>query len=162
RRYPLSLGDPNDPAYNDMDPTISGDPTLETWFKWDAHLVQCVDGWNTWPGYYPTSANSAAGAVRLAVIDTGIDYNHPDFVLPGGTGSSVANGGKLDRSLDVSILNGVVTPNDAWDVYGHGTHVTGIAAASTNNGAGTTGNALNAKVLSIRIADASGHSNESD
>src|SRR5262249_12882747 len=155
-RFPLALGDPNDIYYTQKDNNLPLDPANATWFKWDAHLIDCVGGWSIWPGSYPTAANSANGAVRIAVIASGVDYEPPDFVLTGGTDATVAHGGKLDRSLDVSIINGTVTP-DAWDVFGHGTHVTGIAAAATNNNSvGVTGNGLNAKVMSLRVIDAAG------
>ncbi len=163
RRYPL-LADPSDTFYNTYDTTTPDDPTLATWYKWDAHLIQCVDGWSIWPGKYysyPGVPKSTPG-VQIAIIDSGIDYSHPDFINAGASSSDSAAGGQLDKSLDVSILNGVQTAL-APDEFGHGTHVTGIAAAATNNGGvGVTGNGYNATVLSIKVIDASGNGNESD
>ena len=63
-----------------------------------------------------------AGAAVIAVIDTGIDAGHPDL------------GAKLIPGYD--FLDGDDDPNDT---YGHGTHVSGIAAAVTNNLTGTAG-----------------------
>jgi thermitase len=63
---------------------------------------------------------SGAG-VRVAVLDTGIDASHPDLV------------GKVDGSRDFT------GSGSTDDKYGHGTHVSGIIAASTNNSVGVAG-----------------------
>ncbi len=160
RRFPL-LVDPNDPAYNNFDDSLVADPADALYFKWDAHVIDCIDGWGIWPGHYFNSINKGASAVLMAVIDSGIDYGHPDFINAGGSTSNVTGGGQLYRSKDVSIINGVTTP-DAWDVYGHGTHVTGIAAAAVNNGVGVTGNAPNAQVISVRVIDENGNGTDTD
>ena len=160
-RYPL-IADPNDPAYNDIDRLLPSDPDTATWYKWDSHMINCVFGWSLWPDrYYSSSVPKGDDAVILAVIDTGIDYNHPDFINAGGTGTSVDQGGQLLRSLDASIFNGVVTA-EAPDGYGHGTHVAGIAAAATNNAIGTVGTGYNANILSLRVVDAAGYGTDSD
>ncbi len=160
-RYPL-LADPNDPAYNQLDYLISSDPDVATWYKWDSHMINCVPGWSIWPNrYYSAGSPKGTDAVRLAVIDTGIDYTHPDFVNTGGTGTSVEQGGQLVSSEDVSIFSGEVTPGAADD-YGHGTHVAGIAAAATNNALGTVGTGYNAEILSIKVVDAEGNGTDTD
>ncbi len=160
-RYPLVV-DPNDPAYNDYDHNITTDPEVFTWYKWDSHMTENVAGWSIWPNkYYSSSVAKGTNAVLLAVVDSGIDYDHPDFINAGGTGSSVSTGGQLLRPLDRSIIGGVVD-TDAWDEYGHGTHVTGIAAAATNNAVGTVGVGYNANVLSIKVVTADGMGYETD
>jgi subtilisin family serine protease len=160
-RYPL-IANPNDPAYNDYDYLLPTEPDTATWYKWDSHMINCVLGWSMWPNrYYSASSPKGSDAVILAVIDTGIDYGHPDFINQGGTGTSVDQGGQLLRSLDASIFSGVVTP-EAPDGYGHGTHVAGIAAAATNNGVGTVGTGYNANILSLRVIDAAGYGTDSD
>lgn len=58
----------------------------------------------------------------MAVIDSGVDFNHPDLagrLLPG--------------------KNYIVSGSQPNDENGHGTHVTGIITALTNNGAGMAG-----------------------
>ncbi len=160
-RYPLELT-PNDPAYNEIDRLIASEPDAATWYKWDSHMISCGLGWQMWPSqFYSSSLPKGSQAVTVAVIDTGIDYDHPDFINAGGTGTSVEQGGQLLRSLDVSIFNGVVTP-EAPDGYGHGTHVAGIVAAATNNGIGTVGTGYNANIMSIRVVDAAGYGTDTD
>src|SRR5205823_2939868 len=141
---------------NNFDYNLPSDPSDATWFKWDAHLTQAVDGWSIWPGKYFTSAGKGVAGVKIAVIDTGVDYTHPDFINTGGTATDTAHGGQLLRPLDRTIISGDFT-QDAPDAYGHGTHVTGIAAAATNNGTGVTGNGYNANVISLRVTDANGN-----
>lgn len=77
--------------------------------------------------------------VRVAVIDSGVDFNHPDLagrLLPG-----------------FNYVTPGAPPNDD---YGHGTHVTGIIAAVTNNGQGITGGAPNVEVDPLKMLGSSG------
>ena len=156
RRFPL-VPDPDDPFFNQIDNDRVG---VE--YEWDAHLIDSVPGWTKWPNrYFTATGGKGADAVRIAVIDTGIDYAHPDFRNRGGAGSNITQGGQLARSLDRTIVNGIVT-NDANDEHGHGTHVAGIAAAATNNTVGVSGVGYNAQVVSLRVTDAFGDATESD
>jgi len=81
----------------------------------------------------------ARGAVTIAVVDTGVDYNHPDLL------------GKVIKGKD--FANG---DNDPMDDHGHGTHVAGIAAANTDNGVGVSGVSWNSKILAVKVLKASG------
>lgn len=160
-RYPLSLT-PNDPAYNELDRLIATDPDTATYYKWDSHMIGCAWGWEVWPGrFYSSTSPKGSDAITVAVIDTGIDYTHPDFINAGGTGTSVDQGGQLLSSQDVSIFSGIVTPGAADD-YGHGTHVAGIIAAATNNSRGTVGTGYNANIMSIKVVDAMGNGTDTD
>ncbi len=159
-RYPL-VAEPNDPAWNEIDYGLPLTGEGETWFEWDARAIRLFEGWNLWPNRYYTAAGKAGQAVRVAVIDTGIDYDHPDFRNTGGSSTNAAQGGQLDRGLDRTFDAGAVTA-DAWDGFGHGTHVAGIVAAATNNALGVTGNAPHATVLSLRTLDETGDGTEAD
>lgn len=90
------------------------------------------------------SLSKGAGTV-VAVIDTGVDIDHPDLknrVLPGYDAFSQKEGAKAG---DVSSLNYFV------ESYKHGSHVAGIIAAEANNGKGIAGVAPEAKILPIKI-----------
>jgi thermitase len=82
---------------------------------------------------------------EIAVLDTGVDYNHPDL------------DGKTIRGYDF-------VDNDYYpmDLNGHGTHVAGTAAAETNNGTGVAGMAPNTKILAVRVLDANGSGSLAD
>lgn len=86
--------------------------------------------------------NPASPSVKIAVIDTGVDYTHPDLV------------GKVDTGEDWDFVN---NDDDAMDDNLHGTHVAGIAAAATNNSTGIGGVSINtAKVLPVKVLNQSG------
>jgi flagellar hook assembly protein FlgD len=74
--------------------------------------------------------------VVIAVIDSGVDSNHPDLVDQLLAGTNTTNQGS--------------GANDTDDIQGHGTHVAGIAAGATNNGVGTAGVCPECKILPIR------------
>jgi hypothetical protein len=88
-----------------------------------------------------SSGNTGSEEI-IAVLDTGVDYNHPQ--------------------LSDSILKGrdfVDNDNDPMDLNGHGTHVAGIITANSGTAKGV---APNAKVLTVRVLDASGSGYFSD
>jgi len=76
----------------------------------------------------------------IAVLDSGIDYNHPDLR------NKVISTGKDFVNND----------NDAFDDLWHGTHVAGIIAAETNNTEGIAGVAWNCRLLPGKVLSAEG------
>jgi subtilisin family serine protease len=86
-------------------------------------------------------AQQAAGGcgVTIAVVDSGVDLEHPDLQ------------GRLVPGLD--LVDGDDEPDDE---NGHGTHVAGIAAAATDNSIGIAGAAPCASIMPIRALDADG------
>ncbi|WP_085504915.1 S8 family peptidase [Thalassobacillus devorans] len=76
---------------------------------------------------------------EIAIIDSGVDYNHPDL------------DGKTIRGYD--FVDNDYYPMDEND---HGTHVAGTAAAETNNSQGVAGMAPNTRILAVRALDANG------
>lgn len=79
--------------------------------------------------------------VIVAVLDTGVDISHPDLQ------------GKLING--VNILNKDTLPIDD---NGHGTNVTGIVAAVSNNFIGISGITRNAKIMPVKVLDNEGKS----
>lgn len=71
----------------------------------------------------------------IAIVDSGVDINHPDLQ------------GKI-----VDVYNGADGNKDVVDYVGHGTHVAGIAAAMTNNGLGVAGVAPECGILAVKVA----------
>jgi len=104
--------------------------------------------------------------VVVAVIDTGVDYNHLDlrnniWVNP----AEIPDNGKDDDGNgyvdDVYGWNCVGDNNNPMDDNGHGTHVAGIIAAE-NNKVGGIGVAYNCKVMVLKAGNSSGYFNNSD
>ncbi len=76
----------------------------------------------------------------LAIVDTGVDYAHPDFKSLDGKTSRVIKGKDFANNDD--------DPNDK---YGHGTHCAGIAAATANNHEGIVGVAPKVSILAVKV-----------
>lgn len=118
--------------------------------------------------YLEDNGKDAGGdsSVIVAVIDTGVDYNHIDLKqniwinkleIPG-NGIDDDDNGYVD---DVYGWNFVGNNNDPMDDNGHGTHVAGIIGAA-NNDIGVTGVAYNCKIMPIKAGNSSGYFNNSD
>ncbi len=108
---------PNDPRFSD---------------QWAAQQIGLACAWTHTTG----SPN-----VTVAVIDSGVDLNHPDLV----------------DALRDDGFNAVDRNSDPTDRNGHGTHVAGIIAATINNGEGVAGVAGGGtKILPIRVMAADG------
>jgi parallel beta-helix repeat protein len=96
--------------------------------------------------------------VIIAVLDTGVYYNHQDLAeniwvnedeIPGNNVDDDGNGFKDDiRGWDFYSND-----NNPDDIAGHGTHCAGIASAVTNNSVGVTGISWNCKIMPIRICE---------
>ncbi|MCH5248807.1 MAG: S8 family serine peptidase [Lachnospiraceae bacterium] len=94
--------------------------------QWHHNTVNTVEAWD---------AAKGAG-VTVAVLDSGVDYNHPD--------------------LNIGDLNHISTyDDDGYDDNGHGTHCAGIIAA-LQNGLNGVGIAPEATIYSVKILDAQG------
>ena len=78
--------------------------------------------------------------IVIAVIDTGVDMEHPDLI----------------NKIHSEGYDFVNDDNDATDDQAHGTFVAGIAAAETNNNKGVAGVAWNCKILPIKSIDEEG------
>ncbi len=87
------------------------------------------------------TADNGAG-VTVAVIDTGVQSDHPDL------------GGQILLGRD--YVGNVASGWTATDPNGHGTHVSGILAAVANNAVGITGAAPGIKILPVRVLDDTG------
>ncbi len=99
------------------------------------------------------AANGETGSgADVAIIDTGIDSDHPD--LSGNLGSGVAY---------VECKGGPSTCRTSWDDdEGHGTHCAGIAAAAGGNGEGVQGVAPEATLHAVKVLDKRGSGSFSD
>ncbi|MDP2300235.1 MAG: S8 family serine peptidase, partial [Actinomycetota bacterium] len=105
--------------------------------------------------------------VVIAVIDTGIDYNHPDlapniWVNPGevpGNGIDDDGNGYID---DVHGWNAVANNGNPMDDHGHGTHCAGTIGAAGDNGRGVTGVNWNVSLMAVKMLNANGSGTTAD
>jgi thermitase len=102
----------------------SNDPGFSS--QWGMTKVQAPQAWDVTTGL---------STIKIAILDTGVDQNHEDL------GSKIV----LNKNFTTS---GTVD-----DLYGHGTHVAGIAAAATNNGLGVAGLGYNCAIMNGKVLD---------
>ena len=103
----------------------------------------------------------AAEEVVVGVIDTGIEYTHPDLAPSMWVNPFETPGDGIDNDLngfvdDVHGADFAHHDGDPLDEHGHGTHVAGIIAAAANNGVGVSGVAPNARLMALQFLDQSG------
>ena len=98
----------------------------------------------------------------IAILDTGVDYNHPDLAANTWVNHAELNG--IEGYDDDG--NGYVDDVHGWDFINadnaplddnlHGTHVAGIAAAVTDNEIGIAGACWNAQIMPIKVFQSTG------
>ena len=107
---------------------IPNDPSRGSQYAWNR--IGAFEGW---------FLNKGNAAVVIAVVDTGIQLNHPDLQA------------KLVPGYD--FVDGDPDPSDG---NGHGTHVAGTAAAMTNNAIGGAGTCPECRLMPIKVLSDSG------
>ena len=107
--------------------------------QWGPEQIHAEQAWAT---------STGAGAV-IAVVDTGVDLTHPDLA---GQARRRRHLHRLQTPRAATATGRARTasarPSDA-----HGTHVSGIAAAATNNGIGIAGVAPDAKIMPVKVLE---------
>ena len=136
------------------------DPDLER--QWYLEQIQAEQAWQQTTG---------SADILIAVIDSGIQIEHPDL-----QGKIWTNPGEIAGNHLDDDGNGYVNDVHGWhfyqswngdtyipaqdnqvaDDFGHGTHITGILAATADNGIGITGLSWRSQVLPIKVLDANG------
>ncbi len=118
-----------------------------------------IDWEEAWNGFSTATFSTAV----IAIVDSGIDETHLDLKNKIWINEDEIAGDKKDNDGNGFIddtwgWNFVKRNNNSHDKYGHGTHVSGIAAAVTNNGRGIAGVAFpdNIKIMVIKVLSDSG------
>jgi serine protease len=123
---------PNDPYYG---------------LQWGQQQLRTEPAWTT----------STGAGQTIAIVDAGVELSHPDLAgkIVGGatfTGCATSPDGCGNGDWQSAPSAGAPSP--------HGTHVAGIAAATTNNGIGVAGTAPDAKLLAVKVLTDDGGSFE--
>jgi subtilisin family serine protease len=139
---------------------IPNDPFLSSSGTWGQPYQ---DLWGIYAVNAPAAWDTAQGdGVVVAVIDTGVDYNHPDLADNIWTNPNEIAGNFFDDDGngfvdDFHGWNFINNTNDPLDDNGHGTHVAGTIAAEGNNGIGVIGVAWHSKIMPLKGFDSNGH-----
>ncbi len=128
---------PNDPYFSDL---------------WNMRKIQAPQAWDLTTGS-PT--------VVVGVIDTGLDYTHPDLAANVYRNVADCNYNGVDDDGDgyIDDCYGIDTANadsDPMDDHGHGTHVSGTIGAVGNNATGVVGVNWNVRLFPCKALDATG------
>ncbi|MGD9720098.1 MAG: S8 family peptidase, partial [Pirellulales bacterium] len=143
---------PNDPSFgqlyglNNTGQVVNGDPGTP-----DAD-IDAAEAWDTGTG----SSN-----VVIGIIDTGIDYTHPDLVnnIWTNPGEIPSNGIDDDANGFIDDVHGYDFLNldgDPMDDHSHGTHTAGTVGAEGNNGIGVAGVNWDVSLMALKFLGASG------
>ncbi|MEG3843620.1 S8 family serine peptidase [Microcoleus sp. herbarium14] len=140
------------PTFPDV-PDLGGD-------EWGRDLIKAPEVW---------AKGLTGDGIVVAVIDSGIDYNHPDLTgniwsNAGETGVDASGRNKASNGVD-DDGNGFVDDFRGWDFVNgdndpiddnsHGTHISGLVAAK-RDGVGITGTAPTAKIMPLKILNRAG------
>ena len=135
-------------AYRAADATSSTTSTISS-KQWDLAAIDAPAAWNITTG---------SSSVVVAVIDTGVDYNHIDLSANIWTNPNAGNDGFVG---DLHGYNFVADNGNPMDDNGHGTHVAGTIAAE-GKGIGVTGVAYSTTIMPLKFLDANGSGYLSD
>lgn len=145
RRSGVRYAQPNHRFQLSVDPDDPDFPQL-----WGLSKIDAPTAWDT-----RTDSNS----VTVAVVDSGIDYTHPDLAANIWTNDDPVDGVDNDGNGRIDDLRGwdfVNFDNDPMDDNDHGTHVAGTIGARGNNSQGVTGVNWQVKLMALKAGDAFG------
>ncbi|MDP8267248.1 MAG: S8 family peptidase, partial [Candidatus Tenebribacter davisii] len=138
--------------------TYPDDPLYQDGSQWHIDEVNAPAAWDL------TTCDTTQ---VIAIIDTGVDWDHPDLDANIWNNSDEIPGNGIDDDGngyvdDIRGWDYVNDDNDPNDDNSHGTHVAGIAAAETDNDVGIAGIAWNAKIMPVKMLQSSGYGSSSD
>jgi serine protease len=120
--------------------------------------ISAVEAWDTTVG---------SNDVVIGVVDTGVDFTHPDlvpniFVNPGEIAGNNIDDDANGIIDDVHGMNAITGSGNPMDDNDHGTHVSGTIGAVGNNGQGVAGVNWNVSIMGLKFLSASGSGSTAD
>jgi len=115
----------------------------------------------------PPAWDTKSSCTKVGVLDTGAQTDHPDLVdnlyvnsadKPNNNKDDDKNGW-VDDNIGIDLVAG---KGDGEDDNGHGTHVSGIIAAKSNNDTGVSGTCWKGSIVPIKFMDSKGRGSTSD
>ncbi|NLF10048.1 MAG: S8 family serine peptidase, partial [Pirellulaceae bacterium] len=133
----MDVSTPTDPLYNRL---------------WGMAMIDAPEAW---------SLSTGSSNVVVAVIDTGVDYNHVDlaanlWVNPGEIADNEIDNDRNGFVDDLFGYNFLGNNGNSMDDNGHGTHVAGTIAAAANNSLGVAGVNWSSSIMSLKFLDGNG------
>ena len=142
-----ATGTPNDPKFGELwglhntGQMVNGKPGTP------GADIRAVQAWDFWTG---------DADFRIAVIDSGVDYNHPDLQANIWTNPGEIPGNEIDDDEngyvdDIHGYDFYDNDGDPMDEHGHGSHVSGTIGAVGNNDEGVVGVNWQCKIVGLRF-----------
>jgi subtilisin family serine protease len=132
---------------------VPDDPSFPA--QWGLATIDAPAAWDVTTG---------SSGVVAAVLDTGLEYEHPDIEgnLWSNPGETPLDGIDNDNNTLIDDTSGwdfIGDDADPRDANGHGTHVAGILGAEGDNGVGVAGVNWDVSIMPLRVCDAGGSCN---
>ena len=130
-------------AVVERDATIAATttPNDSYWeYQWGPRRISSPSAW---------SISTGSAGVSIAVLDTGVDPDHPDLA------------GNLSTTSGANFTS-EGTPSDTSDLNGHGTSAAGVAAAVSDNARGIAGSCWSCEIMPVKVLDKEGVGTVSD
>ena len=151
------ISEPNDPQYSQLWALKNIGQVFEGLAGVAGADIHAVPAWNI-------SLGSTDNVV--AVIDTGIDYTHPDLVAnmwSAPTAYTVnIDGSPITCAAGTHGFNAITRTCNPMDDEDHGTHVSGTIGATGDNGMGVVGVNWTTRLMAIKFIDATGSGTTED
>ena len=123
---------------------------------------------DTVQGLIAADSSKSDSSQVIAILDTGVDFDHEDLMnkiwknsqeINGSNGVDDDKNGFKDDTLGWDFISRKPNP---MDNNGHGTHCAGIAAAETDNNKGLVGVSPGAEIMPVKVLQSSGFGNAAD